>query len=286
MYGILTSYLQIISERMLAINKKYLVIGLCIVVFMFSILLFLNENKKEQASGKEAPKLKFANNFISYVVDDNEEVSFNIFAAENVKTHTSNLENSVDYIDLNNPNIEVGNFKVNTGFNQDNYELVNFVIDVTSTTTNIEQAKEMIIHFKDGSKKSYNFGQINIQRKKNLSQHLDVSGRYTIGYPSLELNAGVKNKTNSTILPIEVYDITKTISHKFNNDLQLQPKKQSAIVVNDFYLKNKKEYDFITMTPIVSYKINNDQYTYHMPGVIYGALDSDQEKLNKIIKDN
>src|SRR5690242_6846902 len=100
---------------MLAINKKYLVIGLCIVVFMFSILLFLNENKKEQASGKEAPKLKFANNFISYVVDDNEEVSFNIFAAENVKTHTSNLENSVDYIDLNNPNIEVGNFKVNTG---------------------------------------------------------------------------------------------------------------------------------------------------------------------------
>lgn len=52
---------------------------------MFSIFLFLNENKKEQASGKEAPKLKFANNFISYVVDDNEEVSFNIFAAENVK---------------------------------------------------------------------------------------------------------------------------------------------------------------------------------------------------------
>lgn len=40
------------------------------------------------------------------------------------------------------------------------------------------------------------------------------------------------------------------------------------------------------MTPIVSYKINNNQYTYHMPGVIYGALDSDQEKLNKIIKDN
>ncbi|WP_394557444.1 hypothetical protein [Priestia aryabhattai] len=79
-------------------------------------------------------------------------MSFNIFAAENVKTHTSNLENSVDYIELNNPNIEVMNFKVNTGFNQDNYELVNFVIDVTSTTTNIEQAKEMIIHFKDGSK--------------------------------------------------------------------------------------------------------------------------------------
>ncbi|MBX9996893.1 MULTISPECIES: hypothetical protein [Priestia] len=271
---------------MLAINKKYLVIGLCVAIFMFSIFLFLNENKKELASGKEAPKLKFAHNFISYVVDDDEAVSFNIFAAENVKTHTSNLENSVDYIDLNNPNIEVVNFKVNTGFNQDNYELVNFVIDVTSTTTNVEQAKEMIIHFKDGSKKSYNFGQINLQQKKNASQHLDVSGRYTIGYPSLELNAGVKNKTNSTILPIEVYDLTKTISHRFNNNLQLQPQKQSTIEVNDFYLKNKEEYDFITMTPIVSYKINNNQYTYHMPGVIYGALDSDQEKLNKIIKDN
>ncbi|WP_407545313.1 hypothetical protein [Priestia sp. HNGD-A6] len=271
---------------MLTINKKYLGIGLCVVVLMFSTFLFLNESKKELASGKETANLKFAHNFISYIVDDDDEVSFNIFAAENVKTRASNLENSVDYISLDNPNIEVANFKINTGFKQDNYELVNFVIDVTSTTTNVEQAKEMIIHFKDGSKKSYNFGQINLQQKKNASQHLDVSGRYTVGYPSLELNARVKNKTKSMILPIEVYDLTKTISHKFNNDLQLQPQKQSTIKVNNFYLKNKEQYDFITMTPIVSYKINNNQYTYHMPGVIYGALDSDQEKLNKIIKDN
>ncbi len=69
---------------------------------------------------------------------------------------------------------------------------------------------------------------------------MNISGRYTVDYPFLELNAGVKNKTNSTISQIEVYDLTKTISHKFNNDLQLQPQKQSGIKVNDFYLKNKK----------------------------------------------
>ncbi len=40
------------------------------------------------------------------------------------------------------------------------------------------------------------------------------------------------------------------------------------------------------MTPIISYKINNNQYTYHMPEVVYVGLDSDAEKLNKINKDN
>jgi hypothetical protein len=81
---------------------------------------------------------------------------------------------------------------------------------------------------------------MNLQYKKNVSQHMDISGRYIVGYPSLELNAGVKNKTNSTISQIEVSDLTKTISHKFHKDLQLQPQKQSGIKGNDFYLKNKK----------------------------------------------
>lgn len=40
------------------------------------------------------------------------------------------------------------------------------------------------------------------------------------------------------------------------------------------------------MTPIISYKIDNNQYTYHMPVVVYGGWDSDEEKLNEIIKDN
>lgn len=40
----------------------------------------------------------------------------------------------------------------------------------------------------------------------------------------------------------------------------------------------------MTVSPILSYTFDNESYLYNMPRVVYGILDSDTDKIEKMIK--
>ncbi|USK74377.1 hypothetical protein [Peribacillus frigoritolerans] len=269
------------------VKNKKIIIALIISVCVMSAFLILT--KTDNKLGKESQytdkvKLKFANNFISCIIEDKEGMSFNIFGVQNIKDRDSSLMDVVSSIELNNPNIRIVDYQVDTGIVHKNYKLVNILVTLKPLTNNVETADQLLIQFNNENKETYDIGSITVQNDMSYqNKHFEPSGQYTVAYPYLGLDINLRNKTDQTISPSRISDLTKNLSYQFDKPFEFQPHDKKHIKINTFY-KGKKEFDFMTVSPILSYTLDNERYLYNMPGVVYGILDSDTDKIEKMIK--
>lgn len=251
-------------------------------------VFFIKYNKVSGVSSDsdiaDVINLEFADNFISYIIEEEDEMSFNIFGV--VKDDTDiKLQNVISLVEFNNPNINVVDFEVDTGIVHDGYRLVNIMVTTELLTNNIEQANKLIIQFNDEETKNYDMGLITVQNNKLFNdKHLEPSGEYTVGYPKRSLDINVKNKTDDFVTYSKIYDLTESLSYKFNTNPKIEPQGTTHIKFENFLTVNNFDPDFITITPIISYVLDGEKYNYNLPGVIYGIMDSDIDKIERMIK--
>lgn len=271
------------------VKNKKISIGLLMFVVCALLLIFLlrqNDNTfRAENPFKNEIELKFADNFISYILKDKEVMSFNIFGVQNIKDNDLSLTKLITSIEFNNPNINIVDYQIDTGIVYEGYKLVNIIVTTEVLTNNVETADQLLIQFNNEDIKTFDFGKITVQNDipfQNL--HLEPKGNYTVSFPSLSLDGNIKNKTNHIISASKIYELTEDISYQFVDPIEIQPNKTKQIQVDNFTKKSKEEYDFMTFTPILSYTLEGESYLYNMPGVIYGVLDSDIDKIKKMIE--
>ncbi|MED0669956.1 hypothetical protein P4S95_06920 [Aneurinibacillus aneurinilyticus] len=270
-----------IEVSMVKINKYWLILLLLIISVL---LIFMLNSTTPNKKSKENAKLIFGDNFISYVIDNNKGVSFNIFGVQDIRKQNSSLKDQVTSIIFNNPNIKVVDYKVDTGISNKGYKLVNIIVTAQVLTNHVEKADKLLIQFNNEKTTTHEFGEITVQNGVPFqNKHLAPFGEYTVGYPTLALDVNIKNNEKQSISVSKVYDLTDEISYQFKDLLKIKPEEVKHIKINSLSIKSEKEHDFITMTPILSYSLDDKEYLYNMPGVIYGILDSDQDKIKKIV---
>jgi hypothetical protein len=274
-------------RKNLIIQSKKNILSLTILVIaiiFFFLILQLNNNKKVEGVQHNDINLRFGDNFISYIISTEGDMSFNIFGVQNIKDNNSSFEGLLSSVEFNNPNINVVDYQIDTGIVYENYKLFNLVVTAQVLTNKVETADQLLIQFGNEDVTAYDFGRLVIENNASYqNQHIEPSGDYNVGYPSLSLDVSVKNKTNRSIYPSRIYDLTGEISYQFNQSFSFQPKEEKRIKIDSFHKESEENYDFMTITPILSYTLEDNEYVYNMPGVIYGVLDSDVDKIKKII---
>lgn len=256
------------------------------LVFLF-FLICKNYITKNEGNQHNEITLEFANNFISYVIEDNENgMAFNIFGVQNIKgNRISPLESLVSSVEFNNSNIKVLDYQIDSGVVYEDYRLFNIIITAQVLTNNVETADQLLFQFGNKDITPFNFGNITVQNNNSFQdKHFEPSGNYNVGYPTLSLDVNLKNKTNSNVLLSRIIDLTEEISYDFAQDYKhFNSQEKMQIKIEHFNRKSNENFDFMTITPILSYKFENQDYLYNMPGVIYGMLDPDIDKIKKII---
>lgn len=265
-------------------KKVFSLVTIVALAVVITFLILQINNKHVDGNQYNHINLKFGDNFISYVIEDKDGMSFNIFGVQEVKNTNTSIKDLVSSIEFNNPNIDVIDYQVDEGIVYQGYKLFNIIVTTQVLTDKVETADQLLIQFGNEDVKSYAFGNLAIQNNISYqNQHIEPSGKYNVGYPSLSLNVSVKNKTNKDINLSEIYDLTEDISYEFNQSFNIPSQEKKQIQINNFNKKSEGNHDFMTITPILSYSLENSKYVYNMPGVVYGVLDSDADKIKKII---
>lgn len=259
--------------------------------FLFFLLLFV-----ALVIGVAAPKifkkdentlndieLTFGNHYISYVIE-NDDASFNMFAAQKVQNETSAISDMIEKILFNNKNLEVTDFQIESGSrSHDGYQLVNFIVDVKVTSDDIESADQMIIDWKSGQSKVYDIGVVALKNAKGFSQdHISPVGEYGVTYQFPGLDVQFVNEQIGTIVLHGIEDLNHTISYIFKDKPEWKAQENYRFSIPALDVKN--EFDFYTVTPVFRYSVNGSEHVYAMPGVLYGIFPPDKEIVEKIIR--
>ncbi|WP_053367702.1 hypothetical protein [Bacillus sp. FJAT-27245] len=227
-------------------------------------------------------RLEFADNFISYVIDDENGAVLNLFAVQEVREKNVNLEELVTSVRFANPSIEVVDFKVDAGMVHKGYKLVNFRVTARVVGDELERENKLKIWFGNGKTATYRFGELAVQNGSGFEKgHFVPTGSYTAAYPSAGLDVQLKNTSGQETAGLEIEDLSGEISHEFADGYKIRPGETGHIKVKGF---GETEYDFTMITPIFTYSLAGEEYRYNMPGVLYGVMLSDQEKINRIIE--
>ncbi|MDZ7836290.1 MAG: hypothetical protein U5K84_14105 [Alkalibacterium sp.] len=132
-----------ISRMMLTIVVGLLVVGTIIG-------LIVNNNLQDQTISGAETKLIFANNYISYVIED-ETMAFNLFAIQLADSPHKITNDTITSLDIENENIEVMDFSVESGISHKGYTLVNFIVDISVKGSDVEKADELSISWNEQS---------------------------------------------------------------------------------------------------------------------------------------
>lgn len=256
-------------------------------VILLASFTFANKIFKAENSAMDENKgieILFADNYISYVIEKDTTMSFNIFGIQKIDKKAPSITDEISDISFNNKDINIVNFNLDAGLINDGYQLFNFIIDVEILSNSIEKDNELTLYFKNGQAKSFNIGKIILQNDLIYEKDdISPSGNYTVGYPKPSLDVSLINNTNDIIELKMVEDLSKNMNYEFTDNINLNNKEPQNLLIPSFNLK--KEYDFYTVTPIVSYSTKGNSYSFNMPGVMFGTLMSDQEKIQMIIED-
>lgn len=270
----------------MTLNKKRSLglIALVVLVMVVSFTVFQLNNKKVDGSQVDNPvKLKFGDNFISYILEE-EGMQFNMFAVQNVKDKNVSLADIVTSVDFDNPNIEIVDYQIDEGIVHRNHKLTNILVTVKVLGDEVEKANKLVINYKDMNSETYHFGDITVQNRLSYNDdHLEPSGKYNVGYPTPALDVNVKNAAQQAITPLEINDLTGNFSYQIESTYTIDPKQVKHIDIEQIDINREKTPDFTTITPILTYDLGGNEYMYDMPGVIYGILDADVDKINKMI---
>ena len=257
-----------------------------IIIFIIAItILVIQSNVVETKETNNGVDLLFGKNFISYVIEEGKSMDFNLLGVQDLKTNKTSIEKIIENIKFNNPNVEILDYQLSIGNQYQHYQLFNIIFTVKVLTENVESAEKLTVQFKDGSEEVYDFGHLSIVTDSNYhKEHLEPYAEYNVGYPQLELNVNIRSTSQEDVQLLKINNLAEEISYSFNKPLVLSHQDVKRIKIDNFNINELENYDFITLTPILSYSINGQNYQYNMPGVVYGMFSADEELIQKIIK--
>jgi hypothetical protein len=224
---------------------------------------------------------------ICVAVIEGDSMSFNVFGVQETNQKPAETSKSIADVELNNNNLKVVDFSVDagTGISHSGYTLINIIIDVQILSDDIEKADQLLLFFDNGDVEAYDIGDMTIQNGQNIGdQRMISAGEYTVGYPRPSLDVNIKNQHEDIISLKKVKDLNKRMTYEFEDHIHIEPDSTANILITSFQLT--QQYDFYTVTPIAEYSLNNDDYLYYMPGVLYGIMASDEEKIERIIQNH
>lgn len=271
-------WIIIVNKR----KKILLILVIIVIIIIFTSLIFYEKENKAHVNKADNIELLFANNYISYILDEN-NMSFNIFGVRKVENEETKvpITEMITDVSFNNENIKITNFNLDEGLINNGYQLFNFIVDIEVSGSDIEKADQFVVHFNSGKVNNYDIGDVTLQNTLgNKKQDITYENEYLIGYPipSLDINITNNNKDNITLDKIS--DLNRELNYEFYNDIKLKKQEKYNIVIASF--EQEEEYDFYTVTPILQYSKNDHEYSHIMPGVIYGILIPDEDKIKKI----
>lgn len=247
-----------------------------IVLILFLLVFFLKKDTKDYDFD-----LLFADNYISCIIQG-DSISFNIFGAREVGGQDNLISEAISDIEFNNKNIRIKEFSVDEGQVTKDHHIFNFIVEAEIAGDNVEKANEILIFFNDKKTKKYTIGEITLVNDKNYHKDdIETINSLIIGYPIPSLDIGITNKSNDTINLNKIYDLNKNLNYNFDESTELKQQENYDILISTF--EEEKEYDFYTITPILQYSKNGEDYYYNMHDVIYSVLLPDEEKIQRII---
>ena len=261
--------------------KWIITLSIC-AALAFSLFIFFNKANFTVASENKKNGLFFAHNYISYVMED-ETMSFNIFGLQKANAGISISGDTVTSLAFDNDHIQISDYKVETGIRHKGYTLVNIIVDVRISSDKPEKADQLLISFNGRDAEAFQIGKITLQNDHNVqSGDLSPAGQYTAGYPKPSLDVRLKNNLAKDISLEKITDLNGVMTYSFDKRTAIQAKQSKHIVIPSFDMT--EEYDFYTVTPVLRYTAAWKPHQYSLPGVLYGALDSDVEKIERMLK--
>ncbi len=256
------------------------ILAIRILIIVVLIVGFINlPSNDKKAKNNEEIDLTFADNYISYVLND-EIVSVNIFGA---KKNITNLSDAIIGLELNNENIEIVEYEIDTDKNSNEHRLFNLMLDIKVLSNEIEKADTLRVTFDNYDSQEYHIGQMVVTNEIDSTNHISYGNEYNVGYLEPSLVATITNTHDESILIENVSDLNKMLVYEFSNEPLIDHGKSYDIDIPSFENRESMQYDFHTITPIIYYKSGENEHVFDLPTVIYGLLDDDEEKLSKVL---
>lgn len=261
-----------------------IILGIIAAAIIFSIRSQSHTTALEQNEEVNHLELVFSHNFVSYVIGVDHPSSFNLFAILNVQTSESSFEELDISLDFANENVEIVDYEIHFGMEHQEYRLLNFIIDVNISGDEIEEVEELIVQFANGEKQSYEIGSWTLQNDKGFENtHIGPIGEYGVSYPESVLDVGLINDSKADVTMGEINDITESFLYEFESETMLAANETMHIDVPSFTFDSEEEFDFYAVTPILHYNLEDQEYRYNMPAVLFGISDDDEEKIERMI---
>lgn len=254
------------------------VVFACILFVVYLVL-------KAQTSSVTAPNIEliFGDHLISYVLEDDDLITFSLFGVQSLSKHPVDLSEAIIGLEFNNPRIKIENFQFLTGACHNHYQLFNLLVDVNLTSKDVEKTDTLIVHTKRGTKR-YPIGEMILTNHQgNVAEIFEiVNGEYRVLYPissSLPFEVHLRNRLNENVVIEKICDLSNTVF--CSKEIPVNAKKYQFIEIRT--LEEKKSFDFYTFTPILICSANNGVVQQVLPGVQYGAFIDESEMIQKII---
>lgn len=272
-------------------KKSVLLISIILVILLLALagiwsMYFMGTNGNEEiniTTMSEPMELKFADNYISYILERESTLQFNLFGAQDVSIDGPSYFDSVDFISLENQNIEIIDYEISQGDIFGDHQLFNIILEVKLNSDEVEEVSELTLHYNQVEEISFDFGTLILKDDIGFNQgDLDVTGEQnTLAAPLPSLEANLTNQTSNSIKLSKIYDIADNLVFEFKEEVQIPNGEIEKLTISKFNEMN--QHDFYTITPIVEYVRNDETNQYYMPGVVFGVMVEDDVKMEKIL---
>lgn len=257
-----------------------LVVGLLAVGTITGMLM--NNALHHQPTHATEAQLIFADNYISYVIED-ETMAFNLFAIQPADSPHKVTTDNITSLDIENENIDIVDFSVDSGITHKGYTLINFIIAVSVRGNEIETADELALSWDEQSIVHLKIGEMTLKNKeKTHSGGFSPVGAYTVAYSSPSLDIHIQNDASETVLLEGVRDLNHNLAYSFDSSIEFLPAESKEVTVPTFHIEDA--YDFYTFSPIADYTLDGVSDYTHLPGVMFRLTDPDEEKIERIIR--
>ncbi|KGA98193.1 hypothetical protein AJ85_06275 [Alkalihalobacillus alcalophilus ATCC 27647 = CGMCC 1.3604] len=228
--------------------------------------------------------LSFANNYISYVINEEDKtMKFNLFGLLDTSSTNDEILQKINSLSLNNSEMIIMDFEVDSGIIYKGHQIVNFIIEIEFKSLDTLSADTLFINYSDNKEEAFEIGEITLANSSQFQTEdsIDITEAHTIGYPSPSLEITLDNQGDNEIKIINVYDLNKTINSSIN-EFYIKSNDSNQLIVDEFD-NTGEDIDFYTVTPIIEYRSGDINNEYVLPGMIYGVLLSDEEKIDMML---
>lgn len=266
-------------------RRRILYAVISIIIIIVALILAMNYKFNQPSEkGNNQNELIFGKNFISNVVEEGHSMTFNIFGVQKATEQDSLSADLIHYIELGNPQLEIIDYDVSLGESYKGYRFFNILTEIQVKGDDIEEANNLLIQFKDNKKETYDIGKIMLKNDKEYTEdHIQPKGDYTVGYSDFSLDVNLVSSQNVSVKKIA--DFTGSFFYGFSEYIEMTKDVPIYLSVPSFKMA-EEDFDFYTITPILDYKVDQKEYLYNMPSVLYGIMDSEIEIIKKIIGEN